>query len=238
MRKVNPQDVCTAFINQVDAALAHYERVILALQGSSNVKLDTSLMSKSLLHQVFVDFECFLSDLFIAYLNRDFTQFHTKFESEAKKAIKKDKHSQWLIDRVTFTRPSHLTLDELAEAIDPTGWNTTFKNCADMKDRARKWLVKAHADHINKLDVESERLIDTSRTIRNCIAHQSTGSKRIMNLALANIEQGPGTPNHELGRGVREVQDVGAYLKAQIEGGARAQVYARRLKEVAQLLIV
>lgn len=238
MRKVKPQDVCDAFTSQVDNALAHYERVITVLKGSSSVKLDTSLMSKSLLHQVFVDFECFLSDLFIAYLNRDFSQFQATFEDNAKKAVKGQKHSQWLIDRITFNRPAHVSLDELAEAVDPTGWNMTFKNCQVMKDRASKWLVKVHSDQINTLDAESERLIDTARAIRNWIAHQSAGSKKIMNDALANIEQGPGTPNHDLGRGVREISDVGAYLKAQIHGGARAQVYAQRLKQIAQLLVV
>ncbi|WP_439865643.1 hypothetical protein ACTAB9_17415 [Pseudomonas syringae] len=237
MRKVRPQDVLSSYVTQVDQALAHYERVVAALKGTPNVKLDTTLMSRGLLHTVFVDFECFISDLFVAYLNRDFSQYQSTFENSVRQAAAQ-KHSSWLSNRITFNRPAHMKLDEIADAIDPTGWNMTFKSCSMMKDKARLWLAAPYAAKITSLDSEDENLVDTARALRNWIAHQSDGSGAIMNTMLADIEKGPGTSNHELGRGVNEIASVGAFLKSQVNGHSRAQIYARRLKEVANNLTI
>lgn len=237
MRKVRPQDVCSYFTGQVDAALAHYTRVLEALKGTGNEKLDISVMSATLLHSVFVDFECFLSDLFVAYMNRDFTQYQATFEASVRKSVT-DKHSAWLSSRVTFNRPAHMTVEQLAEAIDPTGFNLSFSTILAMKDKARVWLADPYKAKVLALDGEDERLVDTAKMIRNWIAHQSKGSGVKMNVALADIEKGPGTLNHELGRGVREITSVGAFLKTRIPAGRRVEVYARRLKEVAINLTV
>lgn len=237
MRKVRPQDVCTAFTGQVDGSLAHYTRVLSALNGTSNEKLDISVMSETLMHSVFVDFECFLSDLFVAYMNRDFTQYQATFEASVRSSAAA-KHSAWLSNRVTFNRPAHMTVDQLAEAIDPTGFNLSFSTSVALKDKARLWLADPYKTKVLSLGGEDERLVDTARAIRNWIAHQSKGSGTKMNAALADIEKGPGTPNHELGRGVREITSVGAFLKTQLNGERRVQAYARRLKEVAISLTV
>ena len=237
MRKVRPQDVLSEFVAQVDASLDHYERVLLALKGTSNEKLDITSMSRTLMHTVFVDFECFLSSLFVAYMNRDFSQFQATFENSVRNSAS-SKHSPWLSQRITFNRPRHMTVDELAEAIDPTGRNLTFASSSAMKDRAKSWLADPYKSKIVRLGGEDERLIDTARAIRNWIAHQSTGSGEIMNDMLADIERGPGTDNHDLGRGVREITSIGAFLKTQLNGERRVQAYCRRLKEVAANLTV
>lgn len=237
MRKVRPQDVCSGFVSQVDDSLAHYERVLGALRGTSNEKLDITSMSRTLMHTVFVDFECFLSDLFVAYMNRDFSQYQATFESSVR-ASAATKHSQWLSHRVTFNRPAHMTVDQIAEAIDPTGFNLTFTTCAVMKEKAKSWLAAPYKAKVLAISGEDERLVDTARSIRNWIAHQSSGSSIKMNGVLADIERGPGTDNHELGRGVREITNIGAFLKTQLNGERRVQAYARRLKEVAANLTV
>ncbi|WP_313309272.1 hypothetical protein [Stutzerimonas nitrititolerans] len=237
MRKVRPQDVLAEFLRQADDQLAHYDRVLLALAGTANEKLDISLMSKNMLHAVFVDFECFISDLFVSYLNRDFSQYQDTFEAAVKKSAS-DKHSPWLAGRITFNRPAHVSLDELAEAIDPTGWNTTFKDSTVMKQKAQQWLAEPYRSKVLGLDDEDSRLIDTARALRNWIAHQSAGARKKMNDMLRDIEQGPGTPNHELGRGVREIKNIGSFLKKKINGERCVQIYVRRLKDAAQNLTV
>lgn len=234
MRKVRPQDVLTGFVREVDLSLAHYERMLVALKGTHREKLDISIMSKNIFHSIFVDFECFVSDLFISYLNRDFKQYQINFEESVKKLARGGKHSPWLISRITFDRPRHMTLDELADAIDPSGWNLTFKNCDLMRDKAKNWLVDPYKAQVLSLNDENANLIDAARSIRNWIAHQSVGSGMIMNDLLKDIDQGPGTPNHELGRGIREVTNIGAFLKCQLNGERRVQAYARRLKEAAR----
>ncbi|VXB17165.1 hypothetical protein [Pseudomonas sp. 8O] len=238
MRKVRPPDVLASFITQVDEYLSHYERIIAALKGTQNEKLDITLMSRNLFHSVFVDFECFVSDLFISYLNRDFSQYQDTFEGVVKKAAKSSKVSPWLISRITFDIPTHLKLEELADAIDPLGWNLTFKDTGQMKQKAMDWLADPYKTKIQALNDEDANLIDTARSIRNWIAHQSIGSGIIMNDMLKNIDQGPGTSNHELGRGIKEITNIGFFLKSQNNGERRVQAYARRLKETARNLTV
>lgn len=237
MRKVRPQDVLSEFVAQVDGSLAHYERVLTSLGGTNNEKLDVTLMSRTLLHTVFVDFECFLSDLFVAYMNRDFSQYQSTFEHSVK-ASASAKHSPWLSQRITFNRPAHMTVDQLAEAIDPTGWNLTFTSTNAMKDKARAWLADPYRAKVLALSAEDERLVDAARAMRNWIAHQSSGSSDKMNDLLADIERGPGTDNHELGRGVRKITSIGAFLKTKLNHERRVQSYCRRLKEVATSLTI
>ncbi|HKR39428.1 MAG TPA: hypothetical protein VJU59_07040, partial [Paraburkholderia sp.] len=45
--------------------------------------------------------------------------------------------------------------------------------------------------------------------------HQSTGSGIIMNDMLKDIDRGPGTPNNELGSGVKDITNIGFFLKSQ-----------------------
>ncbi|WP_337058251.1 hypothetical protein [Pseudomonas sp. USHLN015] len=232
MRKVKPQDVRDAFCEQVDSSLDHYQRVLTALRGTGSEKLDISLQSRTLIHSVFVDFECFISDLFISYLNRSFHTYQNAFETSVRSSAAQ-KHSLWMSGRITFNRPPHMSLTDLEQAIDPDGWNLTFKSCAVMKEKAAAWLDPQHANRIVHMQGEDERLVDTMRGVRNWIAHQSIGAGKRMNDLLANIEQGPGTPNHELGRGVRKVTNIGAFLKSKIGAERRVEVYCRRLKDVA-----
>nr|WP_314582259.1 hypothetical protein [uncultured Pseudomonas sp.] len=236
MRKVRPQDVKSDFISQVDASLEHYQRVIISLSSTPNEKLDISIMSQTLFHSVFVDFECFLSDLFLAYLNSDFSQYQATFESSVRASVS-DKHSPWFSGKISFNVPRHMKIDDIAEAVDPTGWNMTFKSCDVMKTQARKWLATAHRNRICNLANDDIAIIDTARAIRNCIAHQSTGSVSIMNQMLSSVEVGHAR-NLNLGRGTKNVTSVGAFLKARHAGIPRVVRYAERLKDAAQSLTI
>ena len=107
-----------------------------------------------------------------------------------------------------------------------------------MKQKATDWLVDPYRTKIQALNDEDANLIDTARSIRNWIAHQSTGSGIIMNDMLKDIDQGAGTPNNELGRGVKDITNIGFFLKSQNNGERRVQAYSRRLKEAARNLTV
>lgn len=232
MRKVRPQDVCAAYIDQVDDSLAHYHRVVTALNGTSREMADVSNMAKMLMHSIFVDFECFLSDLFIAYLNRDFSQYRTRFMNSVR-ASAADKHSALLSSKIQFDIPVHMKIDDIADAIDPTGWNLTFKTSKVMKDKARDYLVDPYKTKILDMDASDELLVDTARAIRNWIAHQSDGSKTIMNDMLIKLERSGGG-NSGLGRDKRKVKDIGSFLKATVNGIPRVELYGERLQEVAR----
>lgn len=188
------------------------------------------------MHSIFVDFECFLSDLFIAYLNRDFSQYQSKFVNSVR-ASAADKHSPWLSSKISFNIPNHMKLDDIADAIDPTGFNLTFKTSKIMKDKAREWLAEPYKARILGMSPADELLVDTVRAIRNWIAHQSDGSGEIMNAMLVKLENSGGI-NTGLGRDGNKVTNVGSFLKSNIQGSPRVALYAGRLKQIAQSISV
>jgi len=84
---------------------------------------------------------------------------------------------------------------------------------------------------MHSIDAAETRLIETSRAIRDFIAHQSQGSKRRMNELLSTIETGG--HNRHLARGANEVHSVGSYLKAVHGGQRRLHRYATGLLAIS-----
>lgn len=236
VRKVRPQDVRDEFINQVDLTLEHYQRVIIALSSTPNGKLDISILSTTVFHSIFVEFECFISDLFIAYLNSDFSQYQAFFENSVRQSVS-EKHSGWLSTKVNFAIPKHLKVEEIAGAIDPSGRNLAFKDCDAMKSKAQNWLAPEHRRAICSISSDDAAIIDTARSIRNWIAHQSKESGSLMNKRLATVEVGHAR-NANLGRGVKNVTNIGAFLKSSQAGLPRVVSYAARLKDAARILTI
>jgi hypothetical protein len=75
MRKVSASDVKWQFLVQIDGMLSYIGRVSTALSGSSTEKRDISHLCESVFLDGYVAFEWFISDLFLAYMNHDFTYY-------------------------------------------------------------------------------------------------------------------------------------------------------------------
>ena len=110
----------------------------------------------------------------------------------------------------------------------------TFGSAAGMRQRATDWLAPAYRTRIHALSPNDERLIDTAREIRNYISHRSDSAHAAMNAALSTVDQGP--PNSELGRGLNQVQAVGAFLKAETATERRVILYIRRILTIAAIM--
>jgi hypothetical protein len=132
---------------------------------------------------------------------------------------------------VSFSPLKHVAVSELEDIVDPTGKNLTFSDAAAIIGRANDWLIPAQRNRIRSLTPSDQDLIDTARAIRNFIAHGSTGSKKIMNDALATVDRHGRNPH--LDRGQNKVHDEGAYLKAVFNGHRRIATYTSRFKEIA-----
>ena len=218
MRKIDPADVRDDLATEAQAITESFDRTCTALRGTATQEQDISRQAMTTFLALFVAFERFLSDLFLAYLNRDFSIYQTWLgDSIAKSAGARFGPSVGAM--VHLTRKPHLTVDEIENILDPRGWNLTFSDVAQLRQRATDWLLPAHAGRINSINAHEERLVNTARTIRDFIAHQSKGSKAAMNAALANVQAGP--HNLHMGRGARDIHAVGAFLKAQTPGAQR-----------------
>lgn len=230
MRKSDPQLVRQQFDDGVLALLKFLGRVETSLAGSHHEKNDLSQLASTTFLALYVQFEKFQSDLFLAYLNRDFTVYQNSKFSAIRSSVGA-KYGQWFAGRVALTPIKHVRADDLEAAVDPTGWNLTFKDTDQMKERAAEWLAPTYAGAIRRLTNHDGRLIDTAKSIRDFIAHGSASSKDRMNERLATVSQGP--YNAGLDRGAQKIHNLGAYLKAVVGGRRRIVLYAERLQDIA-----
>lgn len=232
MRKVDPAGVKSDFNSFAVERVAHFGRLETLLKGTAHEKRDLSILSEVTLHSAYVAFEVFLSDLMLSYINRDFSAYQQDLESRIDVSIKA-KFGGEAASRTNFSLSKHINAQDLEKLIDPTGWNLTFSDVTDLKTKFTRWVIPAQGAGVAALTVSDMRLIDTTRAIRNFIAHRSAGSKTIMNGNLLTISTGSGCTNASLPRGPQMINDVGAYLKSFSHGKRRLLTYIERLQAIA-----
>ena len=235
MRKINPQDVKNEFSVFVTERLAYFDRVDTALKGTPHEKRDISVLAETTLHSAYVAFECFISDLILAYINRDFSQYQGDLASRVSQSIQQ-KFGPWANSRTPFNSVKHIKIDDLEKMLDPDNYNLTFKSVDILKQRCNEWVAAPLKNGIINMNDSDSKLIDTVRSIRNFIAHQSKNAKLIMNQSLSDVVTGANCPNQNLGRGVHDIHDAGAFLKSVIAGNRRVKIYISRLNAIAQTL--
>jgi hypothetical protein len=178
---------------------------------------------------LFVVFERFLSDLFLAYLNRNFSTYQNELAARVRQSVQ-DKFGNGVAPLISVRLKQHVSVAELEGIVDPDGFNLTFTSARKLKEVAGQWLVSTDATRIRSITAHEARLIDTSRAIRNFIAHQSPRAKVQMNMLLSTVESG--AHNRHLGRGSYDVHAVGSYLKAVFPAGRRLHLYAAGLRHI------
>lgn len=235
MRKVRPQDVRADFDALVVERLAHFDRVEVALSGSAHEKRDLSLLAETTLHSCYVAFECFISDLLLAYVNRDASQYQATLKGRME-ASTKEKFGLWAQSRLNFVPVKHIKLGDLESLLDPDDYNVTFKDIATLKQRFHDWVAAPLKNPVVNLAGPDVRLIDLAHAIRDFIAHKSSTAKNVMNDRLAAVTTGPACPNTHLQRGPHEIHDVGAYLKATTGGIRRVKRLVARLQSIGAAL--
>lgn len=231
MRKIDPRGVRDAFDSEMNDLLSYFDRVAQALAGTGHEQGDISRLAETMFLAAFVSFERFLSDLFFAYMNRDFSAYQRDLSQRVHNSVR-ERFGQWSSARIRFNPKQHVNMPELENILDPDGWNLTFKNVVELRDKADRWLATRHRNRVHSLTVHDVNLIDTARAIRNFIAHQSVGSKKAMNEHLATVSSG--AHNRHLGRGTNEIHNVGSFLKAVFAGDPRLTLYVRRLQAVSR----
>ena len=203
MRTLDPANIRADF----DSALADIGTSI----ATSEERIDTVPPRKLISEYAFVAaaslFEGFVSDLFVAYINRDFERFRThilgqlKIETDDKYA----KRAKQFVD----TSMRHLTADQIRDTLDPSQFNVAFPTTGKMKESAGKWLSAADAARFANLTARQCAVIDFTKRVRNYLAHRSQSSENEMQTALVAIDLPA-----ELTRGVSNISDVGAFLRA------------------------
>lgn len=229
MRKINPDAVKADFAKGLQELSAFHAAAVEALAGEAH----RSFLAESTLLSAAVRWERYLSDLFVAYINRDSTQFANHLQT-AFRATVKDKARRTFDAFGQMTIPDHLKRDRILELIDPHGGNITFRNYEELVEGAKRYLVEAHRLGIEARDVGERRTIDALIALRNHLAHRSRQSYGAMNDAL---NAGALHPTGLRRRG-NSVRNVGPWLKARptTQQPPRIEIFLARISAIGAAL--
>jgi hypothetical protein len=219
------------FRSQTSELLKYYQRLSAALNKKSHELSDRSTLAEQTLVNAATAFEGFLSDIFIAFLNRDSSKYQDEIFNRIKLSVR-EKYGEWHAQRMSFAKVQHVNAADVKDLLDPTGWNITFKSAEVLKTKAGEWLAASVAKRVKALTEHDERVIDTTKAIRDFIAHRSESAKRRMNETLDDVGKGP--PNRNLGRGAHQIHKAGSFLKAEFGGSTRVELFIERLREIAE----
>lgn len=243
MKKMDISKIAEDFDKEIQGFQDFFKRVSAILEASHKLdlgagthqKADMSYLAQTIFLSTYVAFEGFISDLFLAYLNHDPSQYQTFYENAIRHSIK-DRFGEWHAAQLKLDYPEHMKVPELREIVDPQAYNLTFRDTNTMKQRAKDWLCEDYRKRLASLSRADELVIDTSRAIRNFISHNSPASKAEMNTLLSKIE-GDMPENKGLGRGTNEIGNIGSFLKATVSGSeSRLSLYQQRLREIAKVM--
>jgi hypothetical protein len=234
MRKVKPADVKSSFNTLVTEKKSYFLRQVSSLKGTEHEMKDLSLLSEMTFHSLYVEFECFISDLVLAYINRDPSAYQHDLFTRAKESVR-SKFDDWTANRLIPRAERNIKIDEIEQLIDPKNFNVTFKDVAALKSSANRWICPAFSAGIAAISAADARLIDATHSIRDFIAHQSVHSKANMNNMLRTVDGGSNCPNAGLGS-TQAIHNIGSFLKASAGNQRRVLRYADRLLSIAQTL--
>lgn len=211
MRKISPEDVRDDFRAQLADLLTFH---ITGLAAFSKDADQSTFTERSLLAAA-VAWEGFVSDMFIAYINRDATRFKQHLKASLEAHLRTGATPRRVFDTFgSLTFPEHLTKAEIQALADSDGNNITFPNFSELEQKANIWLIQTHAGKFSGLSAQEKTIVDSLIALRNHIAHRSQRSLDAMNNTLAKGALHP----TGLKRLNNRFHNVGAWLKAKPVG--------------------
>jgi hypothetical protein len=235
MNKIDTTRIKSDFAANLAAKRSWFDRVSARLAGTSTELTDLNLLGENYLTSVYVDFECLVSDLFHGYINNESKTYMSYVEGQIRNSVS-EKYSPWHSNHLAFTPPKHIDAPTLRKLLDPTNWNITFKDVATMQRRANEWLANQHTKRFAALTPSDVALVDAAHALRNCIAHNSESSRKVMNAKIKAVAVSPTCPNRPLTIAGNSVNTVGKYLRANTPTGTRVTVYSDRLAAIGASL--
>jgi len=205
---VSPENVIADFETQLAELERFYTTGFVAFNGN---KTNQSILTEHSLLAVAVAWEGFVSDLFIAYINRDATRFKEHLKNSFETTVLAVSTPKRVYENyVSLNFPIHIKKAEIHALADGIGNNITFPNFESLESKASTWLVGAHASKFAGLSSHRKAVVDSLISLRNHIAHRSQRSLDAMNDTLAKGVLYP----TGLQRGANKFHNVGAWLKA------------------------
>lgn len=207
MRKISPDSVRDDFRQQLSGLTKFHNAGFTAFSSET----DQSTLTEHSLLAAAVTWEGFVSDMFIAFINRDATRFKAHLQASFSAYIQTSATPKRVFDSFgTLTFPTHLKKTDVLTLADGIGNNITFPNFDELEQKANTWLTPGHAVKFSGLSAQQKAVVNSVIALRNHIAHRSQRSLDAMNDAMARGVLHP-TGIQRLGN---RFHNVGAWLKA------------------------
>lgn len=229
MRKIDPISVRDDFLSQLDEIRAFYASGLIGFKTEA----DHSRLTEHMLLALAVSWEGFVSDMFIAYINRDPAKFKVHLEASFRSHLKDSNKPKAVFDRFgKLSFPKHLSKADVQALANSSGNNITFSSYARLLEGAQAMLVAAHCAKFSSLSAQKRAIVDALISIRNHVAHRSDRSGEAMNNALlvgALYTTG-------LKRGVNKTYNVGVWLKSKptVRHKSRLDILIDSLEQIAR----
>lgn len=207
MRKISPAGVKADFEAQLLALDAFYEEGLIAFATDSHKSIHT----EHTLLAAAVAWEGFVSDMFIAYINRSSTRFIKHLEDSFEAHLKEAKTPKKVFEEFgSLSFPQHLSKKRVHTLANSFGNNITFPNFEELEERAKTLLNTENAQKFAGLSAQQKAVVNALIALRNHIAHRSERSLDAMNDALSKGALHP----TGIKRTGNKFHNVGAWLKA------------------------
>ncbi len=211
VRKIMPTDVRDDYLAQLAAIDAFHQKGLIAFTSDA----DESTLTEHSLLATAVAWEGFVSDMFIAYINRDSARFLTHMEQSFRQHLQGSGTPLRVFNNFgKLEMPSHLKKKEVMGLANSIGNNITFPNYSELESKAKTWLTAPHFAVFKDLLGPQKAVINLLISLRNHIAHRSQRSFDAMNESMLTQALYP----TGLQRQANKIQNVGAWLKSKPVG--------------------
>lgn len=223
---MDPTLVRASFHSQLTEAITFYHTVKASLTSAADV---TRLSALTMISAATL-WESFLSDLVVAYINRDPSQFSIHLEHALNQDLS-DKQKQILNRYAPYKAPTSIDRATIISLLDNDGNNITFSNASTLKKAAKRWISAANLAGIDALTGQQMSIINLWIALRNHIAHDSERSKTALQRAVSHGAL-HGTGLH---RAQNSIHTPGVYLKSKHQpfGNPRIEEILRHMQQIA-----
>lgn len=227
---MDPARVRASFDTQLTQTTAFYHTVKASLASTA----DLTRLSASTMISAATLWESFISDLIVAYINRDPSQFAIHLQHALNDDMS-DKQKQIMNRYAPYKAPTSIDRATITSLIDNDGNNITFSSAQALKKGAKRWIIAANMTGINALSGQQMAIINLWISLRNHIAHDSDRSKGALQRAVSHGAL-HGTGLH---RAQNAIHTPGVYLKSkhrQPIGTPRIEEILNHMQQIAASL--
>lgn len=228
MRTADPQNIKSDFL----AGIQDVEDALDAVTGSTVAVKSRNIIAEYSFLGAAILLEGFISDLFVAYINKDNKRFVNAMTGQMAMTSKDDTASR-AISFAHIDIATHLTIEKIRKILDPKGWNVSFIDSVDLKRKGGLWLAPPYRTHFTGLSPSHSALFEATKSVRNFLAHRSKASLDMMQTSL----QAPNLPQG-FRRGANMVHAVGSFLDSKPPASAhtRIEAYLQEVRAIANQL--